>query len=177
VPVLIEIGGKRPRVADGAFLAHDVTLIGDVEIAAGASIWFGAVLRGDYGPIRIGEESNVQDNVVIHSEGDYGTIVAPCVTVGHAAILHACHIETGCVIGMGAILLSGSRVGAHAMIAAGSVVLENFSVPGGMLAAGNPATVKKQLDGRAAEWLRRGAQSYSALRHQYESTSRVVMPE
>ena len=156
---LIEFRGRRPRVAEGAFLAHNATLIGDVEIAPGASVWFGAVLRGDYGPIRIGEASNIQDNVVVHSEGDFGTYVEPRVTVGHAAILHGCRIATGCVVGMGAILLSGSRIGANTMIAAGSVVLEGFEAPSGILLAGNPAVIKKPLDGRAAEWLRRGAES------------------
>jgi carbonic anhydrase/acetyltransferase-like protein (isoleucine patch superfamily) len=164
---LIEFGGWRPRVADNAFLAHNVTLIGDVEISAGASIWFGAVLRADYGPIRIGEDSNIQDNVVVHSEGHFGTYVDCRVTVGHAAILHGCRIETGSVIGMGSILLSGSSIGSHTMVAAGSVVLENFAAPSGVLVAGNPATIKKPLDGRAASWLRRGAESYSELVRNY----------
>jgi carbonic anhydrase/acetyltransferase-like protein (isoleucine patch superfamily) len=166
---LLEFKGCLPKVAEGVFLAHNATLIGDVEIAIGASIWFGAVLRADYGPIRIGEGTNIQDNVVVHSEGDYGTFVEPRVTVGHAAILHGCRIETGCVIGMGAVLLSGSRIGAHTMIAAGSVVLENFEAPSGVLVAGNPATIKKRLDGRAAEWLRRGAESYSELVRNYRT--------
>jgi carbonic anhydrase/acetyltransferase-like protein (isoleucine patch superfamily) len=164
---LIEFKGKVPRIAETSFVASNAVLIGDVEVAAGASIWFGAVLRGDYGPIRIGPNSNIQDNVVVHSETDSGTIVEARVTVGHAAILHACWIGDGCVIGMGAVLLTGSRIGPLSMIGAGSVVLEDFEVPAGMLAAGNPATVKKALNGRAAEWMRRGADSYSELVQDY----------
>lgn len=164
---LIGFKGKVPQVAESSFLAANAVLIGDVDVGAGASIWFGAVLRGDYGPIRIGPSSNIQDNVVVHSETASGTIVDARVTVGHAAILHGCWIGSGCVIGMGAVLLTGSRIGPRSMIGAGSVVLEDFEMPAGMLAAGNPAIVKKALDGRAAEWMRRGADSYSELMQEY----------
>ena len=167
MPMLIAINGRSPTVAKSAFVAENAVLIGDVEIDEDASIWFGAVLRGDFGPIRVGARSNIQDNVVVHSEGELAAIVEPNVTVGHSAIIHACTIGPGCVIGMGAILLSGSRIGAGSMIAAGSVVLERFEVPAGVLAAGNPAEVKKTLDGRAAQWLEGGADSYVALKQRY----------
>lgn len=167
MPTFITINGRRPVVARSAFVAETAVLIGDVEVGEDASVWYGAVLRGDFGAIRIGEKSNIQDNVIVHSEGELAAIVEPSVTVGHGAIIHACTIGAGCVIGMGAILLSGSRIGAGSMIAAGSVVLERFEVPSGVLAAGNPATVKKKLDGRAAQWLQGGADSYVALKRHY----------
>ncbi|MCW5693300.1 MAG: gamma carbonic anhydrase family protein [Pseudolabrys sp.] len=167
MPTLIAINGRSPVVAKSAFIAENAVLIGDVEVGEDVSIWFGAVLRGDFGAIRIGARSNIQDNVVVHSEGELAAIVEPNVTVGHAAIVHACTIGSGCVIGMGAMLLSGSRIGTGSMIAAGSVVLEGFEVPDGVLAAGNPATVKKKLDGRAAQWLEGGADSYVALKRHY----------
>jgi carbonic anhydrase/acetyltransferase-like protein (isoleucine patch superfamily) len=118
--------------------------------------------------VQIGEASNIQDNVVIHSEGDFPTLIESRVRVGHGAILHACTIETGCVIGMGSIVLSGASIGAGSMVAAGSVVLERFKVPSGVLAAGNSASVKKTLDGRVAKWLDRGAESYVELQRWYK---------
>lgn len=169
MPKLIPFCGRRPIVASSAFVAETAVLIGDVEIGEQASIWFGAVLRGDMGKIVVGAASNVQDNVVIHSEPDHATLIEPCVTIGHMAIIHGCTLGTGCLIGMGAIVLSGARIGAGSMIAAGSVVLERFVVPDGMLAAGNPARVKKRLDGRAERWLDGAAESYVDLARRYRS--------
>jgi carbonic anhydrase/acetyltransferase-like protein (isoleucine patch superfamily) len=103
VPTILPFKGRSPVIAKSAFVAETTVLIGDVEVGEHASIWFGAVLRADYGPIRIGEASNIQDNVVIHSEGDFPTLIQPRVTVGHGAIVHACTIGAGSVIGMGAI--------------------------------------------------------------------------
>lgn len=167
--IIIPINGRRPVIAKSAFVAENAVLIGDVEVGEDASIWFGATLRGDFGPIRIGAKSNIQDHVIVHSEGDYSTLVDESVTVGHGAILHGCTIGTGALIGMGAILLSGARIGSGSMIAAGSVVLERFEVPSGVLAAGNPATIKKQLEGRASQWLDGAAESYVDLKGRYLS--------
>ena len=109
--MLIEFEGIRPTVADTAFLAPTAVLIGDVHVAGGASIWFGAVLRGDFGPIRIGADANVQDNVVIHAETGNGTVLEDRVTIGHGAILHDCWIGAASLIGMSAVVLDGARVG------------------------------------------------------------------
>lgn len=171
--LIVQFKGKTPRIAPTAFIAPNATIVGDVDIGENASVWFGAVLRADYGPIRIGDECNVQDNVVVHSDAGQATILEPRVTVGHAAILHGCWIDSGSLIGMGAILLTGSRVGAGAMIAAGSVVQERYVVPPEMLAAGIPAVVKKRVEGRAAEWQQLGAVSYVELSNAYRTYASV----
>jgi len=174
VAILIEFEGKRPRVASTAFVAHTAVLLGDVEVAENASIWFGAVLRGDFGPIRIGPGCNVQDNVVIHAETGQGTVLQERVTVGHGAILHDCWIGKDSLIGMGAILLDRSRVGTGSLVGAGSVVKERFEVPDGTLAVGNPAINKKKLEGNSAEWVARGADDYLRLIKRYADSSRVL---
>lgn len=172
--ILIEFEGKRPRVASTAFVAHTAVLLGDVEVAENASIWFGAVLRGDFGPIRVGPGCNVQDNVVIHAETGQGTVLQERVTVGHGAILHDCWIGKDSLIGMGAILLDRSRVGTGSLVGAGSVVKERFEVPDGTLAVGNPAINKKKLEGNSAEWVARGADDYLRLIKRYADSSRVL---
>src|SRR5262245_45790989 len=172
--VLIEFEGKRPRIASTAFVAHTAVLLGDVEVAENASIWFGAVLRGDFGPIRIGPGCNVQDNVIIHAETGQGTVLEERVTVGHGAILHDCWVGKDTLIGMGAILLDSSRIGSGCLVGAGSVVKERFEVPDGTLAVGNPATNKKKLEGNAAEWVARGADDYLHLIKRYAGNYRVI---
>lgn len=170
--LLIEFEGKRPRIADSAFIAPTAVLLGDVEVGEHASIWFGAVLRADFGAIHIGPECNVQDNVVMHSDTD--TILNSRVSVGHSAILQDCIVGPDTLIGMGAILLHRTRVGSRCVIAAGSVLKEGFEVPDGMLAAGNPATNKKKLSGIAADWITRGADDYLKLKQRYRSGYRVL---
>ena len=171
---LVEFEGIRPTVADTAFLAPTAVLVGDVHVGAGASIWFGAVLRGDFGPIRIGADANVQDNVVIHAETGNGTVLEDRVTIGHGAILHDCWIGRASLIGMSALVLDGARVGPESIVAAGSVVREGFEVPARTLAAGAPAANKKVLEGEAARWIERGAQDYVDLVQRYRGNWRVV---
>src|SRR5918912_765347 len=141
--MLIALGELAPRVADDAYVAPTAVLIGNVVIEPGASVWFGAVLRGDNSEIRVGAGSCVQDNCVIHCAEDLPTLIGENVTVGHMAMLEGCVIEDGALIGMGAIVLQRARVGARALVAAGAVVGEGVEIPPGVLAAGIPATVKK----------------------------------
>ena len=162
-----EFAGKRPRVHSGAFVAPTAVLIGDVEVEEGASIWFGAVLRGDQNLIRIGRGSNVQDNVVIHCDEELPTLIGADVTLGHGALLEGCVIEDGALVGMGAVALQRSRLGEGAMLAAGAVLGERAQVPAGHLAAGVPAQVKKRLDGSAAHWVGRSASHYRGLARHY----------
>ena len=164
---VIELGGVRPQVAADAYLAPTAVLIGDVTVEAGASVWFGAVLRGDNAAIVIGAGSNVQDNCVIHCARDLPTIVGANVTVGHMAMLEGCEIGDGALVGMGAIVLQRAKVGAHSMIAAGAVVGEGVEIPGGVLAAGVPATVKKELAGGSQGWVETAALEYQAKRLRY----------
>lgn len=159
--------GKEPRVADDAFVAPNATLIGDVVLEAESSVWFGAVLRGDFDRIVVGEGSCVQDNAVMHTAEGRPTIVGANVTVGHAAMLEGCVVEDGALIAMGAIVLQGARVGAGALVAAGSVVREGQEIPPRVLAAGVPAVVKKEVDGSSRRWIETAAAEYRELRRRY----------
>jgi carbonic anhydrase/acetyltransferase-like protein (isoleucine patch superfamily) len=173
VATVVAFDGKEPRVAGDAWLAPTATIIGDVEIAAGASVWFGAVLRADFGEIRIGRGSCVQDNAVLHSATDLPTVVGENVTVGHMAMLEGCVIEDGALVGMGAVVLHRAKVGAGAMLAAGSVVTEGGEVPPGTLAAGAPARLKKELDGSSAGWVQSAAREYQELVDRYRTGTRA----
>lgn len=165
--MIIEYRGKRPRIAESAFVAPTAVVIGDVEIGEEASIWFGVVLRGDHGPIRIGARSNVQDNAVIHVGELVGeTIVEDDVTIGHAAIMEDCVIESGSLIGMNAVVLNGARIGRGTIVAAGSVVGQGAEVPSGVLVAGAPAKVKRTLD-LASTDLKQSAAGYVELSRSY----------
>lgn len=171
---IIEFEGKSPKIHESAFVASTAVLIGDVVLEAHASVWYGAVLRGDSGKIRIGKESNVQDNVVIHADTEHGTIVGDRVTLGHGCILHDTNVGDGCVIGMLATLLHRSVIGERCMIGAGAVVREGFEVPPRMVAAGVPAKVMKELDGSAADWLDMAYEEYTELAERYRTGARVI---
>jgi carbonic anhydrase/acetyltransferase-like protein (isoleucine patch superfamily) len=167
--LLIEYHGVRPRVADDVFLAPTAVLIGDVTVEAGASIWFGAVLRGDFGPIVVGTGSNVQDNAVIHVGAEWPTTIGANVTVGHGAVLEGCTIGDGAIVGMNATVLPRAMVGSEAVIAAGSVVGEGMQVPPRTLAAGVPAQVKKELSGSSLAWVGMAAPDYQAKAREYRA--------
>ena len=155
-----ELGGKRPKVHRDAYIAPTAVLIGDVEIEAGASIWFGAVLRGDEATIKVGEGANVQDNAVIHCAENLPTLIERNASVGHSAQLEGCTVEQGALVGMGATMLQRSRLGAGSMLAAGAVLQEGANIPPGQMAAGVPAVVKKPLDGSSKKWVGTAAQHY-----------------
>ncbi len=174
---LLPFEDKRPAVADDAFIAPTAVLIGDVVVEEGASVWFGAVLRGDFNRIVVGSGTSVQDNSVIHTNEDLPTIIGSNVTVGHLSLLEGCEIEDGALIGMGSIVLNRARVGRRAMLAAGSVVRENQQVPGEVLAAGVPAEVKKDLGGASSEWVEMAAREYQSLRLKYMGRSEYSVSE
>lgn len=164
---LIPFGGKEPEVAPDAFLAPTAVLIGDVVVEEGASIWFGAVLRGDFDRIVVGAGSSVQDNCVLHTNEGLPTLIGRNVTVGHLSLLEGCEIGEGAIVGMGSIVLNRASVGTRTMLAAGSVVTEDAEIPPEVLAAGAPAKVKKNLDGGSAQWVEGAAREYQALRLRY----------
>ena len=166
-PLIVEWKGKRPKVAEGVFVAPNAALIGDVTVEAGASIWYGAVLRGDFGSILVRRGANVQDNVVVHTEADHPTILGENVTIGHGAVVEACTIGRGAVVGMNAVVLNGAVIGEQAMVAAGAIVGEGMEVPARYLAAGVPATLKKELSGRSLEWVGKAAADYQDLAVSY----------
>src|ERR1700761_8572043 len=140
---IVTLDGVTPQIGTDVYLAPTATLIGDVHIGDRATVWFGAVLRGDAARIEIGSETSVQDNVVIHCATGLPTIVGARVTVGHSALLEGCVVQDDSLIGMGAVVLQHARVGSGTVIAAGAVVSERTEIPSGVLAAGVPATVKK----------------------------------
>lgn len=141
------------------YIAPNATVVGDVVLERGVSIWYGAVLRGDTGTITIGENSNVQDNCVIHEK----TTVGKGCSIGHGAILHGCAIGDNCVIGMGAIVLNGAVLGEHCLVGAGAVVTGKMNAPAGSLLLGNPATVVKELTPQQIDYIHRDAQLYLQL--------------
>lgn len=165
--IILGYNGKEPRIGKGVFIAPGATVIGDVTIGDGASIWFGAVIRGDFGRIRIGSGSSIQDNAVIHVMPDCETVVGDNVTVAHSAVLHGCRIGRGAIIGMRAVVQDFCEIGEEAMIAAGSVVTDRTIIPARHLAAGVPARVKKEIAGTSLMWVSSSAASYRKLAQSY----------
>jgi carbonic anhydrase/acetyltransferase-like protein (isoleucine patch superfamily) len=169
-----ELGGRRPKVHPDAYIAPTAVLIGDVEVEAGASVWFGAVLRGDESVIKVGEGANIQDNVVIHCAENLPTVIEKGVTVGHSAQLEGCVVEEGALVGMGATMLQRSRLGSGSMLAAGAVLREGEHVPPGHLAAGVPAKVKKELGGSSNSWVATSAEHYRRRAVRYRSSLKPI---
>jgi len=165
--MIIEYNGKTPKVHHSAFVAPTAVLIGDVEVGEEASIWFGTVVRGDHGPIRIGARANVQDNAVLHVSDNNQTIIGEDVTIGHCAVLEDCTIERGALIGTNATVLNGATVGSRSLIGAGSVVAAGAKIPPESVAAGAPAVVKKKLEGAAVWWVDGAAPEYVHLSRSY----------
>lgn len=164
-------GGHVPRLHPSVFVADGAQVIGDVEVGAGSSVWFGSIIRGDVHWIRIGERTNIQDLAVLHvTSGTAPLHVGSDVTVGHRAILHGCTVDNGCLIGMGAIVLDGARIGSGAMVAAGAVVSSGYDVPPATLVAGVPAMVKRTLRSEEVEAILRTAQHYRELAQVYQQS-------
>ncbi|MAT98235.1 MAG: gamma carbonic anhydrase family protein [Anaerolineaceae bacterium] len=172
--MIIEFKGKRPQIAPSAYIAPNATLIGDVVIEDEASVWFGAVIRGDHGRIVIGARTSVQDNVVLHVNNRHDTIIEADVTIGHGAVLEGCHLHAGVLVGMNATVLSGAIVEAGVLVAAGSVVAENQHIPAGVLAAGVPARVKGALSEAARQRLIEAPQKYVVNGRLFQNEARII---
>ncbi len=167
--LIIPLDGITPKISPDAFIAPTAVLIGNVTVESEASIWFGAVLRGDdpdHGII-VGARSSVQDNCVVHVGAWGPTVIGPEVTVGHGAKFESCRIGRGSLIGMNAVILQEAVVGDECVIAANAVVLEKAVIPDRSVVAGVPGKVRKQLDGSAAEWVRRSADHYVKKSRRY----------
>ncbi|KPI11158.1 transferase hexapeptide repeat containing protein [Actinobacteria bacterium OK074] len=139
------IGGKEPKVDPEAFTAPGAVVIGDVTVHAGASVWYGAVLRGDCERIALGADSNVQDNCTLHADPGFPVSIGERVSIGHNAVVHGAVVEDDCLIGMGATVLNGAVIGAGSLVAAQALVPQGMTVPPGSLVAGVPAKVKREL--------------------------------
>lgn len=153
--------GVTPTVAPSAFLAETAVLIGDVEVGEDASIWYGCVLRGDHEPIRVGARTNVQDGTIVHiTAGRFPCLIGAGITIGHAAVIHACTLQDECFIGMSATVMDGAVVESGAMVAAGALVPPGKTVPSGELWAGSPAKKMRDLKEADFEHMRRSADKY-----------------
>ena len=153
-----------PKIHETAFVAENAVVVGDVEIGADSSVWFGSILRGDVNYIRIGSRTNIQDGTIIHVSTDtHATVLEDEITVGHRATLHGCHVETGCLIGIGAIILDGARIGGNSLVAAGSLVTPNTQIPPRSLVMGSPAKIKRELSADEVKDLERFWRNYVKL--------------
>lgn len=158
-----------PKIASSAFVAPSATVIGDVEIGEDASIWYGSIVRGDVNFIRIGARTNIQDACVIHvSSKTHSTILEDEITVGHRVTLHGCYIERGCLIGIGAILMDGVRVGTNSLVGAGSLLTPGTQIPPRSLVLGSPARVKRELTDDELAYLDKSWRNYVELKEYYQ---------
>ncbi|MBW2575357.1 MAG: gamma carbonic anhydrase family protein [Deltaproteobacteria bacterium] len=161
--MILEYKGHRPKIGKNVFIAPTATIIGNVEIKDGASIWYGTVLRGDMAPITVGKSTNIQDNCTIHTDFDKPTIIGDYVTVGHNAVVHGCIIENYCLIGINAVVLSNAFIKTGSVVAAGSVVKHGQVVGPYHLVAGTPASIKKELSESEMEKRKNTAEHYIEL--------------
>src|SRR5436190_23795807 len=163
-----EFNGVMPKFDPTAFIADDAVIIGDVEIGEDSSVWFGSIIRGDVNFIRIGARTNIQDMTVIQvSSNTHSTVLEDQITVGHRVVLHGCHVESGCLIGIGATLLDGVRVGRNSLVAAGSLLTPGTQIPPNSLVMGTPAKVKRELTDDELAFLDRSWRNYVELKKEY----------
>jgi carbonic anhydrase/acetyltransferase-like protein (isoleucine patch superfamily) len=162
--------GVVPKAHPSVFIAPSADVIGDVELGEESSVWFATVVRGDVNFIRIGRGSNLQDGTVIHvNRHGTPTILEECVTVGHAARLHGCHVKSNCLIGIGAIVLDGAVLEEECLVAAGALVAPGTKAPRGSVLMGAPARVKRQVTDADLDLIHRSARNYIALAAEYKS--------
>lgn len=167
---LFSFEGLTPKVHPTAFVAPTATLVGDVIVEEGASVWYGAVIRADFAPVIIRARANVQDGAVVHGPPGLTTDVGRGATIGHNCVVHGAILGDECLVANGTIILDGARVGARALVAAGSVVAAGFEVPQGMLAAGAPAIVKRPVEGSPAQfWVDTNPSAYAELAQRHRA--------
>lgn len=159
---ILSLAGRTPRLDETAFVASGARVIGEVNLAEGASVWYNAVVRADSASITLGAGSNLQDNVSVHVDAGHPVVIGRDVSVGHNAVVHGCTIGDGSLIGMGSVILSGAQIGSGCLIAGGAVVLEGTIVPDGSLVAGVPAKVRRELTAEEKEGILQNARTYRA---------------
>ena len=166
--MLIAYKGVSPKIAVTAFVADGAQVIGDVHIGEHSSVWFNCVLRGDCYHIRIGENTNIQDNTVIHvTQGEFATIIGDSVTVGHSAVLHGCTVKDRCLIGIGAIVLDNVTIGEESFVAAGSLVTPGTVIPPRSMVMGAPAKVRRQVTDEEVARIDEHWRHYISYKEQY----------
>ena len=161
--MILSFGGKTPRDEGAVFVAANATVLGDVTLGKGTNIWYGAVLRADEGALILGENSNVQDNAVLHTGPGLDVTVGRGTSVGHGAVVHGCTVGDGCLIGMHATILNGAVIGDGCLIAAGALVPENMQVPAGSLVIGIPGKVVRPVSAAQAAAIKANEEEYLEL--------------
>jgi carbonic anhydrase/acetyltransferase-like protein (isoleucine patch superfamily) len=173
VPVYA-LGDQVPAIDPEAYVHPDAVVIGTVQLAAGSSVWPGAVLRGDHGLIRIGDRTSIQDGTIVHTTRDWPTIIGADCVVGHRAHLEGCVVEDGCLIGSGSLVLNRARVEAGAVVAAAALIREDMVVPAGALAVGVPAAIRAEAGLRQRDRTARAVQTYLSLASQHRAGIRRI---
>ncbi|MDP3196525.1 gamma carbonic anhydrase family protein [Tabrizicola sp.] len=168
------LDGIAPQIDPSAWVADTATLVGKVVVEADASIWFGAVIRGDNEEIRVGAGTNVQENSVLHTDMGYPLTIGTNCTIGHKAMLHGCTIGDGTLIGMGATVLNGARIGSGCLIGACALITEGKEIPDGSLVMGSPGKVVRELDQTARARLLASAASYQANARRFRAGLTLV---
>ena len=163
-----------PQLAEGAWVADSAQVIGRVELAEDASVWFGAVLRGDNELLRIGRGSNIQDGTVMHTDMGYPLTIGNHVTVGHQVMMHGCTVGDGSLIGIQAVILNGAKIGRNCLVGAGSLVTEGKEFPDGSLIVGTPAKVVRQITPEQIEGFGRNAEHYVENARRYKAGLRKL---
>lgn len=162
-----DLRDRPEQIQDATFIADNATIVGNVSIGRGSTVWFGAILRGDTEPITIGDQTNLQDGVIVHGDPGLPVLVGSRVTVGHAALIHGCTIEDEVLIGMRATILNGAVIGTGSLVAAGALVTENMVVPPGSVVMGVPAKVRGSITEELKQRIVRGADHYQQAGQQY----------
>jgi carbonic anhydrase/acetyltransferase-like protein (isoleucine patch superfamily) len=172
--MIYALDGHAPHIDPDSWIAPDANLIGRIVVRAGASVWFGATLRGDNEEIVVGEGSNVQEACVLHTDMGYPLVIGARCTIGHKAMLHGCMIGDGSLIGMGATVLNGARIGRGCLIGAGTLITEGKEIPDGSLVMGAPGKVVRTLDAEAQGRLLKSAAGYQANMRRFREGLRAI---
>jgi carbonic anhydrase/acetyltransferase-like protein (isoleucine patch superfamily) len=166
--MILDFNGRHPKIEPGVFIADNALVIGDVEIGAGANVWFYTLIRGDVNYIRIGAGCNIQDGCILHVAKDrYPTVLDEDVVLGHRVTVHGCHIERGALIGIGATVLNGARIGREAIVGAGAVVTPRSIIPPRSLALGTPARPVREITSKDLDMIRETRENYQELTEIY----------
>lgn len=171
--MIFKLEDKIPKIGENNYIVETASIIGDVETGKNVSIWFSAVLRGDMSKIKIGDNSNVQDNTTIHGDTPYPVIIGENVTIGHNCVIHGCEIGDNSIIGMGAILLNGVKIPKNCIVGAGSLVTEKLDAQEGDLIVGSPARVIRKLTDKNIEYLKYANNVYIEKIERYKNLERI----
>ncbi len=171
--MIADLGQRRLDIADDVFIADSADVIGSVSIASGCSVWFQAVIRGDNDQITIGEDSNVQDSAVLHTDPGFHLVLGTGVSIGHMAMIHGCEIGDGSLVGINSVILNGAKIGANCLIGANTLVTEGKEIPPRSLVMGSPGKIVRELNDEQVEGLLATSRGYRKKARIYRSDLRV----